>query len=344
MMRYLVLGMGAIGGYIGGSLALSGEDVVFVERGGVAENVQNQGLRLSLPTGDQTIQGPAIVEDAARALSTGPFDVAILAVKAYHTEALLKSIAGLRSTFPPILSLQNGVDNEPMIERVMGAGSAIRGTVTTAIGKPEPGVIKVERLRGVGIANEHPLSNRLVNSFARAGLKAKMYANGQAMKWSKMLTNLPANATSAILDWPPAAIYSHPVSFAIEIRQMNEAIAVMRMLNIPIVDLPGTPVKLMAVLASLPRLVSQPLLTLGLGKGRGGKMPSFHIDLTNGSKESEVRYLNGAIAREGEKLRIDVRTNRALTEILSQMANGAIDRDEFAGKPEKLLTRIESWN
>jgi len=49
------------------------------------------------------------------------------------------------------------------------------------------------------------------------------------MKWSKMLTNLPANATAAILDMTPAEVFSHPSLFQLEMRMLREALAVMRL-------------------------------------------------------------------------------------------------------------------
>ncbi len=45
-MRILIFGAGAIGTYIGGSLALAGEDVVFFERAEVAGQLLETGLKL----------------------------------------------------------------------------------------------------------------------------------------------------------------------------------------------------------------------------------------------------------------------------------------------------------
>ncbi len=58
---------------------------------------------------------------------------------------------------PPILSLQNGVDNEPLIAERLGADRVITGTVTTAVGKPGIGQVVEEKRRGIGIALDHPL-------------------------------------------------------------------------------------------------------------------------------------------------------------------------------------------
>ena len=67
------------------------------------------------------------------------------------------------------------------------------------------------------------------------------------MKWSKMLTNLPANATSAILDMTAAEVFAHPGLFRLEMRMLRETLAVMRASRIRVVDLPGVPVRALAL-------------------------------------------------------------------------------------------------
>ncbi len=211
---------------------------------------------------------------------------------------------------PPVLCFQNGVENETAIAAVLGVTRVIRGTVTTAIGRRGLGDIKVERFRGTGIDLNHPLSADILNACNRAGLGMLGFRNGIAMKWSKMLTNLMGNATSAILNWPPAKVYAHPGLFELERRQLCEVLAVMDSQGIPVVNLPGTPVKLLAfAIRFLPAFVTRPLLVKAVGGGRGAKMPSFHIDLYYGRGKSEVDWLNGAVVRASQQIGITAPVN-----------------------------------
>lgn len=82
-MRFLCFGAGAIGTYIGGSLALAGHSVVFIERPEQAEHLRKSGLTLWLDQQPHRLAEPQIVTDLEMALPLGPFDAAILAVK--HT-------------------------------------------------------------------------------------------------------------------------------------------------------------------------------------------------------------------------------------------------------------------
>ncbi len=341
-LRILCFGAGAIGTYVGGSLALAGCEVVFIERTELAEILRLAGLRLGLPAGERTINRPAIVDSLEKALATGPFDVALLAIKSFDTAGFIQEILPYKEKLPPILCLQNGVDNEPALRAALGEEKVIPATVTTAIGRRDAGNIKVEKLRGLGVYSGHPLSARLVEAMERADLKPRAMADAAGMKWSKMLTNLIANASSAILDMTPAEIFGHPGLFKLEIRMLRETLAVMDAKGIPVVDLPGTPVRALAwAIRSLLPAVSRPLLKKAVGGGRGGKMPSFHIDLHAGRGQSEVDYLNGAVVRAGREAGVATPVNGALTEILLGMTLGEIDKAEYARQPEKLLALIK---
>jgi 2-dehydropantoate 2-reductase len=343
-MRFLCFGVGAIGTYIGGSLALAGHKVVFIERPGVADEVRQRGISLQLSQETSEIRRlaePEVADNLQEALSYGQFDAAILAVKSFDTAAVLESMQPYITALPPVISFQNGVENEPSLAQVLGNDKVIAGTVTTAIGRKGPGEIVVERLRGIGLAANHPLGKALIPLMNAAGLRAKGYENPAAMKWSKMLTNLLANATSAILDMTPARIFADPQLYQVEARQLQEALSVMNVQNIPVVDLPAKPVRLLSwIVSALPCSLSRPLLERSVGKGRGAKMPSFHIDLYSGRGKSEVEYLNGAVARYGRKYHGRTPVNAALTEILLGLTNGEIEKEVFAHQPERLLEKI----
>jgi len=350
-LKLLIFGAGAIGTYIGGSLALNGHNLVFVEQAKVAEELRDRGLRLGLELDKRRSAKEAFQVDPSAfviassledALRYGPFDVAIYALKSFDTPAALKGIKPCAENMPPILCLSNGVENEPAIAKVLGPDNVIYGTVTSAIGRRATGDIVLEKLRGVGIGSSHPISDRLVAAFNNAFLNAQPFSDADSMKWSKMLTNLLANPASAILDMSAAEIYAHKGLYRLEIMMLRECLAVMKAQGIDVVNLPGTPVKALAFATRLPLWVSKPLLGRAAGAGRGAKMPSFHIDLHAGRGISEVDYLHGAVMRAGEKAKIPTPVNKLLTETLLALTNGEIPLEEYAHQPEKLLGRLNS--
>ena len=348
-MNILAFGAGAIGTYIGGSLALAGHKVVFVEQPQAAEALKRSGLKLNLGI-DPRRRGQAEFSLAAptvefavslqEALSRGPFDVALFALKSYDTPAALEGMRPFAGQLPPILCLQNGVDNEPALAALLGVERVIPGTVTSAIGRRGIGDIVLEKLRGVGVAAGHPLSVALVQALNEAYLNARLFPKAADMKWSKMLTNLLANPTSAILDMTAAEVFAHPGLYRLEIAQLRECLDVMRVQGIGVVDLPGTPVRALALATRLPLWISKPLLSKAAGAGRGAKMPSFYIDLHSGRGKSEVTYLHGAVLRAGEKYGVATPVNKLLTETLLALTSGAIPLTEFAHQPQKFLEKL----
>ena len=337
----LCFGAGAIGTYIGGSLALQGHIVVFLELSEVAAQLRKTGLRLTFDDIERRIQNPQIASSLDKALARGPFDLAIFALKSFDTQSALKSLSPHIESLPPILCLQNGVENEPTLATVLGQDKVIAGTLTSSIGRRGAGDIVLERLRGVGVAAGHPISPSLVDAMTSAGLNARLYSNTANMKWSKLLTNLLANATSAILNMTPGEIFAHPGLYRLEITQLREALRVMAAQRIHPVDLPGTPVRLLAIcVRSLPPALSQPILRRVLSGGRGEKMPSFHLDLHSGRGKSEVDYLNGAVVRHGERLGIPTPVNRMLNTTLLALTLREQSLDTYAGQPEKLLALL----
>jgi 2-dehydropantoate 2-reductase len=337
-IRSLIIGAGAIGTYIGGSLAAKAHPVVFLEVPDVASELQKRGLSLRINDNTSYIGSPSVVTTIEQALKLGPFDVVIFALKAYDTKTALSLLAPYSHKLPPFLCLQNGVDNESTLENVLGSHKVIPATLTSAVGRLSVGEIVLERKRGIGISASNPLSHVLMDVFNNAGLNASLYPDADAMKWSKLLTNLISNASSAILDMTPGEIFANPDLYRLEIAQLREVLDVMRAKGIEVVNLPGTQVRLLSfAIRKLPTQVSQPFVSRAVSSGRGSKMPSFYIDLHKGHGKSEVDYLNGAIVRHGQTLGIPTPVNRLLNETLLKLTKGELPINAFRHNPKKLL-------
>lgn len=340
-MKLLFLGAGAIGTYVGGSLALAGHQVSYSEQPAAAAAIAASGLRITRQGRTSDVRDFAVYSSAAEALAAGPYDVAVFALKSFDTEAALDGLLATGQPLPVILSLQNGVDNEPVIAAKLGADQVITGTVTTAVGKPGLGQVVEEKHRGIGIALDHPVAEKLVAALNDAELNAVGYPDAAAMKWSKLLTNLTGNATSAILDEPVSALFADRRLYQVEVAVLRECLAVMTALGLRPVDLPGTPVRALALAATrLPRFIAQPALTKALGGGRGDKMPSFHIDLHSGRGQTEVGYLNGAVARHGAEHGVPTPVNRVLTDTLEALSRGEQSLETYRHRPEELLALL----
>ena len=338
-MRYLVFGTGAVGALVGGKLALAGFPVTFLARPRIAEALQTHGLHLS---GDRT---HGVVEEVHAITEISGMerpDLILLTVKTYDVETAATEIETAFTEPPTIVCLCNGIGSEQILAERFGAERVISATLTTAVQMIEPAVIDVTRRRGIGVVLDHPLASEFIEDLEAADFLAEAYANATRMKWSKLLTNIVANASSAILGWTPSQVYSHPSIAQIEIESLRETVRVLRSNGFTPQDLPGVSVSLLARAIFLPRWLIRPLLGKIVSGGRGDKKPSLHFDIGRG--KSEVLRLNGAVVQAGSRLGSPTPANRLLTDTLMKLVNNQEAPERFRNNPELLIQLARDYD
>lgn len=79
-MKIAVVGVGGLGGYIGGRLAQSGQDVTFLARGERLAALRQNGLQVRSPDGEFVIHP---VQATDNPTEIGPVDLILFCVKTY---------------------------------------------------------------------------------------------------------------------------------------------------------------------------------------------------------------------------------------------------------------------
>ncbi|MCL6509271.1 MAG: hypothetical protein K6U78_01140 [Anaerolineae bacterium] len=330
-MRFLIFGAGAIGTWIGANLVMARQSVTFVGRGPFVQAACAQGIHIMLPGGETwRLHDLDVTTGLAEALQrpSSGYDAILLCMKSF---ALAGAIAELRecaeaSSGASLLAFQNGAGSEEKLAAVFGAQRVVAATLTSPISVEGPAAVRLERLGGgVGLAALTPQAGewwQVAQAMAHAPLLGvRTYADWRAMKWSKLLLNLMGNATSALLGMSPAEIYADRRLFAVEMRMLREAVAVMdaHVPRIETVNLPGYPARVLAfALRTLPHGLLQPILARRVARGRGNKMPSLYDDVAHRTGRSEVVALNGAVVAAGRRLGVLTPVNAALTEMMLQ--------------------------
>lgn len=116
-MRILIVGAGSTGGFFGAKLASAGRDVTFLVRPQRLSQLEQHGLCVKSPAGDIEIQ-PQLITSAQ---IQGPFDIVLLAVKAYALDSALRDMEAAVGPDTVILPLLNGMRHMDVIAKQFGA-------------------------------------------------------------------------------------------------------------------------------------------------------------------------------------------------------------------------------
>jgi 2-dehydropantoate 2-reductase len=123
-MKIAVFGTGGVGGYFGGKLAQTGENVTFIARGEHLKAIQTSGLKFSSIQGDFLIH-PAQATDSTE--SIGIVDLIILAIKAWQLDSSIAQIKPLIGESTIILPLLNGIEHIDILLSAFGKKHVIGG-------------------------------------------------------------------------------------------------------------------------------------------------------------------------------------------------------------------------
>ncbi len=338
-MTDLVVGGGAVGTLLAWALATGGRKVAIVRRAhdgpprpGRVAVVDAAGRRDEVWVTE--IRRPSDLGEAPALI--------VFSVKMFDLPGAVESCAAWPSA--AALTVSNGIGAEEIVGGLRDGG-LIAGSVTSSVKIEQDGAVARLNRGGIGLApvrgDVEPLVAALVEAFATAGLRVTRYGDPAAMKWSKLVGNLVGNATSAILDMSPGAVYADASAYRIERRQLLEAFAVMRELGLAPVALPGVDVRLLRLGLRLPVQVGRPIIRRFIAGARGDKDPSLRLHAGSGSGPSEVTWLNGAVDGEAKRLGRIAPVNRRLTELVGEILADPDRRAWFRERPDRLVADVE---
>ena len=191
-MKIGVIGAGAVGGFYGGKLCRTGEDVHFLLRGDY-ETVNSRGLRIDSADGDFTVYPNA--HDSSEAI--GPCDLVLVALKTTANEHYAKLITPLVGKHTAILCLQNGLGNCEKLAELFGMEKILGGLCFVCLNRTAPGVIQ-HLAFGKIIMGEHtrPPQKRthaFAALFKETGVPCTVSDNLEQGLWEKLVWNIPFN-------------------------------------------------------------------------------------------------------------------------------------------------------
>ena len=123
-MRILVVGAGAIGGYVGGQLLQAGRDVTFLVREKRAAQLRRSGLSITGRTENVHVPDPPTT--SASQLKS-PFELVLLSCKSYDLAQAIAEIRPAIGAGSKVLPLLNGMRHLDVLEAAFGAAAVLGG-------------------------------------------------------------------------------------------------------------------------------------------------------------------------------------------------------------------------
>ena len=211
-MKIGVIGAGAVGGYFGGRLAASGQDVVFLVRGKTLDALRAGPLRVRSINGDFEVPVRATNEPA----EMDGIDVVLVAVKTWQVPEAAESIRQMRSPNCLAVPLQNGMEAPAQLASVLGPGRVAGGLCRIVAEAVGPGQIDHYWAEpSIEFGQLEPLRNADRLEFLRAAFTAARVRCdippdiGLAM-WRKFLFIAPWGSLGAVTGLPVGQIRSAP--------------------------------------------------------------------------------------------------------------------------------------
>ena len=210
-MKFVIYGVGAIGGVLAAKLALSGADVVGIARGPQLEAIRKKGLLLRTPDGDETARFGAASDPEEIRFDTDDGRVIVLAMKTQDTPVALQRLRAAGVSAQAIVCAQNGVTNERFALRrfpnvyamtvIMPATFVTAGEVT-AFGAPHAGILDLGRYPNGSDAAAETIATALT----KAGFASDVDPEIMQAKYGKLLQNLANIIEAALLPGDHTAI------------------------------------------------------------------------------------------------------------------------------------------
>ncbi len=245
-MKVCVYGAGAIGGFIGGHLALAGEaEVSAVARGATLAALQHEGWRVR--ESGELLRAPARATDDPTTL--GVQDVLVLAVKGPALPFIASMLAPLIGDHTLVLPAMNGVpwwfgngvpamgtaplesvDPGGEVAAAIGFAHVVGCVVHISTSTSEPGLVEHKMGRGLIVGEPLGGTSARVDALAallkRARFDATVSCDIRRDIWYKLWGNLTMNPVSAITGATIDLILADPLVLGFCSAAMREASAI----------------------------------------------------------------------------------------------------------------------
>jgi len=188
-----VVGAGALGLYYGGRMVLAGYDVAYLARSD-REILRTDGIALDWAGETRRLRPSRVAGEPGE---IGPVDLVVVALKATANGELSCLLPPLLGPGTLVVNLQNGLGVDEAVAAVAGAERTVGCLCFVGVNRTAPGraICLTEGYVELG-AFAGPSAGRaeaVAEVFTLAGVRAKVAASLSAVRWRKLVWNVPFN-------------------------------------------------------------------------------------------------------------------------------------------------------
>ena len=206
--KVVVLGAGAMGCLFGGLMAEKGLDVTLIDVWKEhVDAINSKGLKMDGHGGDRYIKIKATTDPS----TLKPVDAIIIMCKATALEKALTNAKNIIGDKTMLMSFQNGIGHEAIMQKIAGKEKVLGGTTTQASNVLGPGHIKNHAALPSWIGEyEGGMSDRvkdLAETFTAHNLETIAVPDIKKRKWMKLFALTAIGPLSSIFDLHHTDLY-----------------------------------------------------------------------------------------------------------------------------------------
>jgi 2-dehydropantoate 2-reductase len=307
-MRIAIVGIGGIGAPLGASLAIAGQDVVFLARGAHLAAIRTNGLRVEGDRGERVVRPTAATDDPA---AIGAVDLVLFCVKLWDVETAGEQIRPLIGSETVIIPLQNGIDASERLSPIIGAAHVLGGVALVSASIVAPGVVHQTGTHHGIVFGEldgqiTPRVKRIYDICRTAGIDAVLSNDIQCARWEKFIGLVAISGLCALTRRPVGELRDDPDIAPLIDDAMHEVVDVGRSCGMQFAANVLGPAR--AMIRGAPPYA----------------MPSMAVDLRAGNR-LELPWLGGKVVQLGAAYDVPTPVNRVIYAGLKPYINGIPD-------------------
>lgn len=312
--KIAVVGGGAIGNLLAAIWTRADEDVTLVVRPERVAALEASGLRASGLAGNFHVTPKVAAEIPAGT------EFAVFTMKTQDLAQALRTFKGSLGD-ATVVTTQNGVRAREIVLAECGV-EPITATLMLNASALEPGTVRYNRI-GTTVLGAVPEARRmaLAEMDVLFELVSPVFDTPQieGAMWSKLVVNALTNSLQALSGKSLNECVNDPVISSFAVAQLKESFGVVRAARIPLIDMPGAPMKLFSLVMRLPAFLCKAILRKNLGRADEENTMTSTLQSILRKQPTEIDYLNGEFVRLGEKINYPVPVNRAIVERIKRI-------------------------